>query len=392
MKLAHRVSLVQPSPTLAITAKAKAMQQAGHDIVSFGAGEPDFDTPAPICRAAKDALDAGHTRYTAVPGITPLREAIARDYARRGREVRAEEVIVSVGGKHALYNATQVLFERGDRVLVPGPYWVSYPAQISLAGAECVEVLCPGEAEFKLSAERLDQLLDDSFTGLILCSPSNPTGAVYSSEELAALGEVIAAHPKLVVFFDAMYDRLYYGGSIAPDLIASAPQIAEQVITFNGFSKTYAMTGWRLGYAIGPPPVIEAMSKLQSQSTSNATSIVQYAGLSALQLKDETIAEMRDAFRARRDLIVAGLNALPGVRCATPQGAFYAFPDFSALLQQGALKDDLALAEFLLEEARVAVVPGSAFGAPGYLRFSYATSEALIREGLGRLREALSSG
>ncbi len=388
MKLAHRISLVEPSPTLAITAKAKAMKAAGEDIISFGAGEPDFNTPELICDAAKAALDAGHTRYTPVPGVPPLREAIAKDYTRRSREVSAEQVMVSVGGKHALYNATQVLFEAGDRVLIPGPFWVSYPAQILLAGAEPVPVQCTAEQDFKLTAERLDGLLDDSITGLILCSPSNPTGSVYTAEELTAIGEVIAKYPKLVVFFDAMYDRLYYDGEIAPDLVACAPQIKDQVLTFNGFSKTYAMTGWRLGYTIGPVPVIKAMSKLQSQSTSNPTSITQYAGIAALELDDLVIEEMREVFKERRDLVVSGLNSIQGVECATPQGAFYAFPDFSSYIPTH-FEDDLALVTYLLEEAKVAVVPGSAFGAPGHARLSYATSDALIEAGVQRIKAAL---
>ena len=388
MKFARRIGLVQPSPTLAISAKAAQMQDEGDDIISFGAGEPDFNTPEPICQAAKDALDAGHTKYTAVPGIDALREAIARDYERRSRTVTSDEVIVCVGGKHALYNATQVCFEEGDRVLIPSPYWVSYPSQVLLAGAEPVFV--EPDASFKLSPEALEEALDGTITGLILCSPSNPTGAVYSSEELAALGEVLARYPKVVTFFDAMYDRLYYKGDIAPDLVASAPEIADRVITFNGFSKTYAMTGWRLGYAIAPVAVIKAMSKLQSQSTSNPTSISQYAGVAALnELDDETIASMRQIFARRRDLIVEALNAIEGVECGEPDGAFYAFPDLRSFIEQRRFEDDLALASFLLDEAKVAVVPGSAFGAPGFVRLSYATSDAIISEGVERIREAL---
>lgn len=390
MKLANRISLVQPSPTLAITSKAKSMQQQGIDIISFGAGEPDFNTPEMICDAAKAALDAGHTRYTPVPGIPPLREAIAKDYTRRGRSVSPDEVMVSVGGKHALYNATQVLFEEGDKILIPSPFWVSYPAQILLAGADYIDVPCTAEHDFKLTPERLEALLDDSITGLILCSPSNPTGSVYSKEELAELGAVIARHPQVVVFFDAMYDRLYYEGEIAPDLVASCPEIADQVLTFNGFSKTYAMTGWRLGYTIGPKKVIDAMSKLQSQSTSNPTSITQYAAVAALELDDMVIDEMKQVFKERRDLIVNALEKIPGVTCATPHGAFYAFPDFSHYIPSH-FADDMELANFLLDEAKVALVPGSAFGAPGYMRLSYATSDALIEEGVARIHKALSS-
>lgn len=388
MKFAKRISLVQPSPTLAITSKAKAMKASGIDVISFGAGEPDFNTPEVICDAAKTALDEGHTRYTAVPGITALREALAKDYKRRGRDVTAAQVMVSVGGKHALYNATQVLFEEGDRVIVPAPYWVSYPAQILLAGAEPVTVNCGIEDDFKLTAAALEAALDETITGLILCSPSNPTGAVYSAEELAAIGEVLVNYPDITIFFDAMYDRLFYGGDISPDLVATVPVLEDRVITFNGFSKTYAMTGWRLGYTVGPEAVIKAMSKLQSQSTSNPTSFVQHAAVAALGMDDMVIDEMREVFKERRDLIVSGLRAIEGVECVEPQGAFYVFPDFSSYIGEQ-FEDDLALAAHLLDEAKVALVPGSAFGAPGHMRLSYASSDAMIEEGLRRIKATL---
>jgi len=390
MKFAKRISLVQPSPTLAITAKAKAMKAAGVDVISFGAGEPDFNTPEQICDAAKQALDEGKTRYTAVAGVAELRQALADDYKRRGRDVAPEQVMVSVGGKHALFNATQVLFEEGDRVIVPAPYWVSYPAQILLAGAEPVTVTCTSETNFKLTPELLEANLDESITGLILCSPSNPTGAVYSAAELAALGEVLVKHPQVRIFFDAMYDRLFYDGDLSPDLVATVPALADQTITFNGFSKTYAMTGWRLGYTVGPVEVIKAMSKLQSQSTSNPTSFVQYAAVEALALDDMVISEMRAVFKERRDLLVDGLNSIDGVTCALPEGAFYAFPDFNAYIGER-FEDDLALAGYLLDEAKVALVPGSAFGAPGFMRLSYATSDALIEEGVARIKKALEA-
>ena len=392
MKLANRIQQVQPSPTLAISARASALQEEGVDIISFGAGEPDFNTPESVCDACKDALDTGHTGYTAAAGIAQLRQAIAHDYReRRGRDVQHQQVVVTTGGKFALYAACLSLFEPGDRVLVPAPYWVSYPAQITLAGAEPVTPLIGQDEDFKLSPQRLEQIIEeDAITGLVLCSPSNPTGAVYTTGELAALGQVIARHPQLVVFFDAMYDRLYYDGDLAPDLVTAAPQIADQVITFNGFSKTYAMTGWRMGYAIGPHDAIAAMIRLQSHSTSNPTTFAQYGALAALKLDDAIIDDMRDTFRARRDLIVAGLRDISGLRCATPQGAFYAFPDASHFIgPDGPFADDMALANHLLDEAQVAVVPGSAFGAPGHMRLSYATSEDLIEEGIARIARAL---
>ncbi len=390
-RLSQRINKVQPSPTLAISAKAKALIAQGVDIIGFAAGEPDFDTPAAIREAAKEALDNGKTRYTPASGIPELREAIALDYRRRGREIAPEEVLVSVGGKHALYNATQTLFEEGDVVIIPAPYWVSYPAQVLLAGAEPKIVSCRAENDFKLVPDELTKALDGpGVRSLILCSPSNPTGAVYSAEELAVLGDILGDYPEVVVFFDAMYDRLCYDRDIAPDPVAAAPHLAGRTLTFNGFSKTYAMTGWRLGYTIGPREVISAMSKLQSQSTSNPNSFAQYGALEALRLSDETIGSMRDTFRRRRDLMVQGLRSIDRVSCACPGGAFYVFPDFSAYCgSEGHFADDLALAGYLLEEARVAVVPGSAFGASGHLRLSYATSDEKIVAGLDRIDEAL---
>jgi len=392
MKLARRIGRVQPSPTLAIDSKAKAMKAAGVDVISFGAGEPDFNTPEPPRTAAKAALDAGRTKYIASDGLPALKEAIAADYKRRGRTVTAEQVIVSTGGKHALFNATMVLFEAGDKVVIPAPYWVSYPAQVLLADAEPVSILAGADSGFKVTPSQLEQALaDPAVKGLILCSPSNPTGAVYSAEELYAIGRVVADRPDVVVFFDAMYDRLTFDEPIAADFVAVNPDLEDRTITFNGFSKTFAMTGWRLGFAIGPVKVIKAMGKLQSQSTSNATSFAQYGALAALDLDDSVIEEMVIVFKRRRELIVNALNAIEGITCPTPGGAFYVFPDVSSFCGEGKrFADDLALADYLLENAKVAVVPGTAFGAPGYMRLSYATSDELIVEGIKRIAEGLA--
>ena len=394
MKLSDRIGRVQPSPTLAITAKAKQMKADGVDVVSFGAGEPDFDTPAPIVAAAKAALDQGKTRYTPAAGLAELRAAIAADYRdRRGRgdDCQGSSVLVSVGGKHALYNANQVLFDAGDEVIIPTPYWVSYPAMARLADATPVFVEATIENNFKMSAESLRAALQahPNTRCVVLCSPSNPSGAAYDADELRALGAVIAEFDNVVVFFDAIYDRLYYGAEIAPDFVAVNPELADRTLTFNGFSKTYCMTGWRLGYTVGPTEVIAAMAKLQSQSTSNPTSFAQYGALAALELDDQVIADMRAHFTRRRDAIVQQLEAIDGVRCATPDGAFYVFPDFNAYIGDR-FADDLALTSYLLESAHVAVVPGSAFGAPGHLRLSYATSDELIAEGVRRIAEALA--
>lgn len=396
VRLSKRIQRVAPSPTLAITARAQAMRAEGIDIISFGAGEPDFNTPAAIVEAAKNALDEGKTRYTPASGLAELRAAVAKDYARRGQDVTAAEVLITVGGKQALFNATQVLFEEGDKVIVPAPYWVSYPAQLHLAGAEPVIVETESEDNYRLAPEALREVLSGGeIRGLVLCSPSNPTGTTYTEEELRGLAEVLAEYPDVVVLFDAMYDRIYYDGDFAPDLVAVAPELKERVLTFNGFSKTYAMTGWRLGYGIGPAAVIKAMGTLQSQSTSNATSFVQYAALEALKVDEEEITRRRDAFRRRRDLIVGGLRSIDGVTCPLPSGAFYAFPDFSAYIDadrseaDGYFADDLKLTEYLLVEAKVAVVPGSAFGAPGCLRLSYALSDELIEAGVKRIKDSL---
>jgi len=391
MKHSDRIQRVEPSPTLSITAKANALEADGVDVVSFSAGEPDFDTPAPIVEAAERALEAGETRYAASQGIVALREAIAEDYARRGRDVDADQVVVTVGGKQALFNADQVLFEEGDEVVIPAPYWVSYPAQAKLAGAQPVHVACDADSDFKLDPERLDrQLRSPEARGLVLCSPSNPTGAVYGADELRAVADVLADHPDVSILFDAIYDQLYYGEGLAPNLVDLAPELADRTMTFNGFSKAYAMTGWRLGYAIGPTDTIDEMAKIQSQSTSGATTFVQHAALAAFELSRELLDDRRETFRRRRDLIVELLSALEGVECSTPGGAFYAFPDFSTHIGEGGrFEDDFELAEYLLEEAHTAVVPGSAFGAPGHLRFSYTTSDEQIERGLDRIAEAL---
>ncbi|WP_222615426.1 pyridoxal phosphate-dependent aminotransferase [Persicimonas caeni] len=389
IKLADRINRIEPSPTLAISARAKQMVADGIDVISFSAGEPDFNTPESIREAAKRAIDEGKTKYTPAAGIPQLRQAIADDYKKRGRDIEASQVVVTVGGKHALYNATQVLFGEGDKVLIPAPYWVSYPAQVTLADAEPIAVETGLDTHFKMLPEQLEKQLEDpSVKGVILCSPSNPTGSCYSKEELEALGEVLKTREDVVVFFDAIYDRLYYGGGIAPDLVATVPELEDRTITFNGFSKTYAMTGWRLGYAHGPQEIISAMAKLQSQSTSNTTAFAQWGALEALNLDDSVIDEMRDIFKRRRDLIVEGLNAIDGVECATPDGAFYVFPDFSSFIGDR-FEDDMALAGYLLDEAKVALVPGSAFGTPGYLRMSYATSDELIEKGVARIKDAL---
>ncbi len=388
--LSQRIQRVEPSPTLSITAKANALKAEGVDVIGFSAGEPDFDTPEPIARAAQEAIDAGKTRYTAASGLPQLREAIAREYDHRQRQVSKDQVVVTVGAKQALYNASQVLFDPGDKVGIPAPHWVSYPAQLHLAGATPVSIDTDMDSRFKLTAEGLREAIEsEGLKGLILCSPSNPTGATYSAGELKELAQVLADFPEVVVIFDAIYDRLFYEGELAADLVAQAPELGDRVLTVNGFSKTYAMTGWRLGYAIGPEEWIAAMGTLQSQSTSNATTFVQHGGIAALELDTSILDERREHFKRRRDLIVDGLNAIDGVTCLRPSGAFYVFPDMSEIIAAGPYDDDLDLGAALLDEAHCAVVPGTAFGAPGCLRLSYALSDEAIEEGLERIGSAL---
>jgi aspartate aminotransferase len=385
-----RIRSVEPSPTLSISSQAKAMKADGIDVLSFSAGEPDFNTPAPVREAAAEALEAGHTNYTPTPGIPELREAIAEDYARRGRSVAPENVVVTVGAKQALYNASQVLFESGDKVVLPAPHWVSYPAQVKLAEADPVSVTCPISQDFKLEPEQLDkQLSNTDVKGLVLCSPSNPTGAVYSEQELTELGEVLKKHEDVSVLFDAIYDRIFYeDADFAPDLVDLVPELENRTLTFNGFSKTYAMTGWRLGYVIAETDTADQLSKIQSHSTSGANSFAQHGAVEALKLDDSVIEDFREAFEKRRDIFVDGLRAIDGIDVNEPGGAFYVFPDFSEFIGDR-FADDMELCEHLLQEAHVASVPGSAFGTAGYLRFSYACNEETIREGLERLEQAL---
>jgi aspartate aminotransferase len=387
---------ISSSITLAIDAKAKEMKAAGVDIVGFGAGEPDFNTPQPIIDAAKLALEQGLTKYTAVGGTLALREAIAANHKHRHAvDCSAQNVIVSVGGKQVLYNLAMVLLEPGDRVLIPCPYWVSYPPQVELADGVPIILPCSEEDRFLLTPERLEAALDEHQPRmLILNSPSNPTGQAYHRHELAALCEVLRAHPTTILVWDAIYEHLVYDGFKHSEPLSIAPDLRDRIVTVNGFSKAYAMTGWRLGYGIGPKPIIDDMIKLQGHCTSNATTFVQAAGLAALALPQTSIDEMVAVFAKRRQRMLSLLADIPGLRCLPPPGAFYTFPNVQAFLgkrfQGELIEDDLQLAGVLLEKAAVAVVPGSAFGAPGFIRLSYATSMEQIEKGVQRIAEALA--
>ncbi len=385
MEISIRMKGVAPSMTLAIDAKAKKLKEEGLDILNFGAGEPDFNTPGPICEAAKKAIDEGHHKYTPVPGTVELRKAICQ-YLEKEYKVKYEpgEIVASCGAKHSLYNVFMAVINPGDEVLIPSPFWVSYPEQVKLAGGVPVYVECPESDEFKLTAAFLQSKITPKTKALVLNSPSNPTGAVVGRKAMEGIAELVLKH-KLIVISDEIYSKLVYGEEHVcfPSL---SKEIAAQTILINGMSKAFAMTGWRLGYAAGPANIMKAVGDLQGQSTSNPTSIVQKAGVAALALPDSEIQKMVEVFRKRRDMIVDGLNAIPGIRCLKPAGAFYVFPNIKGLLKPGRATS-MELSEFLLDKAKVALTPGIAFGAEGYMRMSYATSEKAILEGLKRIRE-----
>ena len=391
LQLSNRVQAVKPSPTLAVTARAAEMRAAGHDIIGLGAGEPDFDTPEHIKQAAKDALDKGHTGYTAVDGIPALKQAIADKLARdNGLEYTAKQVLVSSGGKHSIFNLLQALINPGDEVIIPAPYWVSYPDMVLLAEGKPVIVEAGIEQQFKITADQLEAAITDKTRLFFMNSPSNPTGVNYTETELAALGAVLAKHPQIVVATDDMYEHILWEGAPFKNILNATPELYERTIVLNGVSKAYAMTGWRIGYAAGPEKLIGAMKKIQSQSTSNPTSISQYGALEALTGDQSFIAGMLEQFKKRHDFVFESLLKIEGVACTPAQGTFYIFPDFRKVIERLGMKSDIELSEFLIEKAGVALVPGSAFGADGYARISFATSMENLEKAMQRLQDALN--
>jgi len=387
VKISRRAALISPSPTLAIDAKAKALKAQGVEVINFSAGEPDFDTPQHIKAAAVQALEEGFTRYTPVAGIPELRREVARYFSLRGLSYSPEEIVVSCGAKQSLYNALQVLLEEGEEAVLISPYWVSYHEQVKLAGGRPVVVHTDSAEGFKVTPEALEAALTPRTRAVILNSPCNPTGAVYTRQELEALAE-LARERDIWVISDEIYSALLYDG-LEHVSIASFPGMKERSIVVDGASKTYAMTGWRIGFAAAPLPIAQAMISIQSHSTSNPNSIAQKAVLAALRGSQEPVEKMRLEFDRRRLMMLEGLRAIPGIKCHRPGGAFYLFPDVGELLGKRfkgrVLSSSLEMAEVLLEEFRVAVVPGEAFGAPGYLRLSYATSRDQIEKGLKAL-------
>lgn len=393
MRLAARTAAFTPSPTLAITARAKRMRAEGIDVLNFAAGEPDFDTPEHIKAAAVQALKEGFTKYTATAGIDELKDAVCVKLKRdNGVEYRRENVIISCGAKHTLYNLCMVLFQGGDEVLLPAPYWVSYPEQIRMAGAVPVFIGTAEADGFRIRAEQLQAACTERTAGLILNSPCNPTGAVLSKKDLEAIAAFVVARD-LTVISDETYEALTYDGREAVSIAALGEEVKRRTILVNSLSKAYAMTGWRIGYAAGPAEVVRAMDTFQSQVTSNPTSIAQRAAVAALTGPQDCVRAMRAAFAERRDAIVAALNGVPGVSCVLPGGAFYAFPNVAGCLRRRAgdrvLRTSADLAEYLLDGANVAVVPGAEFGSDTHLRLSYATSTENILEGVRRMGAAL---
>ena len=392
LTLANRVQRVKPSPTLAVTARVAELRAAGKDIIGLGAGEPDFDTPDHIKKAAIKAIKDGFTRYTAVDGMPSLKQAIIAKFKQdNGLDYTPEQILVSCGGKQSFYNLAQALLNPGDEVIIPAPYWVSYPDMVRLADGEPVIIRAGVETNFKITPEQLDAAITPKTRIFVINSPSNPTGVAYSKAELAALGEVLKHCPQVLIATDDMYEHILWSEEPFSNILNACPELYERTIVLNGVSKVYAMTGWRIGYAGGPADLIKAMKKVQSQSTSNPASISQVAAQEALEGDQSCIQPMIKAFKERHDYVVSALNKIDGVTCLPADGTFYVFPHVQEVIDRlDGVNDDVELAEHLLDEAGVALVPGSAFGAPGYVRISFATSMEILNDALTRLANALT--
>jgi aspartate aminotransferase len=393
MKFAKRIGNIKPSATLTITAKANALRAEGKDVIGFGAGEPDFDTPLHIKKAAIDAIEKGFTKYTPVGGIDELKDAIINKFALdNGLNYERSEIVVSCGAKHSLYNIAQVLFDREDEVIIPAPYWVSYPDIVLLADATPVVLDTEGKNSFKITAQQLEGAITGKTKALILNSPSNPTGAAYSFQELEELASVLSGK-EIVIISDDIYEKIIYDDYSFSNIAYISSEMREKTIVVNGASKAYAMTGWRIGYAAGSEEIISQVAKIQSQSTSNPTSISQKAAVEAIGGDQEATLRMVEEFKKRRDHIVTSLNAISGITCLKPEGAFYVFPDVSSVYgrsyEGGRVDDSTTLAAYLLDEANVAVVPGVAFGNDKHVRLSYATSMENIEKGIDRIKKAV---
>ena len=390
LAVSQRCQRVKPSPTMAVTAKAAELRAQGRDVIDLGAGEPDFDTPEHIKAAGIAAIREGKTKYTAVEGTAALKNAIIEKFKRDNHlSYGPDQILVSCGAKQTCYNVCGAVLNPGDEAIVPAPYWVSYPDMIKLADADPVIVAAMMDDGFKITPRLLEAAITPKTRLVFLNSPSNPTGAAYTRTELQALGAVLEKHPDIVIAADDMYEHIYWANEPFVSIAEVCPALYDRTVTINGVSKAYAMTGWRIGYAGGPKSIIAAMKKIQSQSTSNPCSISQAASVAALTGDQSCVHEMTKAFKQRHDYVVAALNKIPGFSCLPSAGTFYAFPNVGDAIRAKGLKDDLALSELLLNDGDVAVVPGSAFGAPGYLRLSFACSLETLQEAIRRITRVI---
>ena len=391
-QLSDRVNSIQPSPTLAVTQKANELKQQGHDVIGLGVGEPDFDTPQFIKDAAIKAINEGYTKYTAVDGIAELKDAIITKFERDNQlHYQADEIIVSAGGKHSIFNLLSAWLNPGDDVIIPAPFWVSYPDMTKLVGANPIIVSAGIDQRFKITADQLRAAITPATRLMFINSPSNPSGTAYNAEELKALAAVLRDFPQVLIATDDMYEHILWPENDFFNLAMVAPDLRDRIVILSGVSKAYAMTGWRIGYAAGPKPIIAAMKKIQSQSTSNPTSISQYAATAALSGDQSCITDMITEFKQRHDYLVDALNAIDGIECVAGDGTFYAFAHIEGLMQKAGVSTDVALCEKLLTEAKVALVPGSAFGADGYCRLSFATSLDVLQKAVKRIAEFAAS-
>ncbi len=392
--LSDRVNAIKPSPTLAVTSLANQLRAQGRDVIGLGAGEPDFDTPEHIKQAAIQAINNGQTKYTAVDGTAELKQAIIDKFARdNGFNYQPDQVLVSCGGKQSFYNLCQALLNKGDEVIIPAPYWVSYPDMVILADGQPVIIETGLADQFKITADALKQSITARTRMLVINSPSNPTGVAYSRAELAAIGEVLLEHPEILVVTDDMYEHIIWNDEGFVNILNACPDLGERCMVLNGVSKAYSMTGWRIGYAAGNADIIKAMKKIQSQSTSNPTSISQAASVEALNGDQTCIQTMLKAFKERHDYVVETLNSIPHIECMPSDGTFYSFPNIQSFIDsRDAIHNDVDAANLLLEQAGVAVVPGSAFGAEGYMHLSFATSMQNLENALQRIREVFAAG
>jgi aspartate aminotransferase len=393
LSVSRRVQRVKPSPTLAVTARAARLKAEGKDVIGLGAGEPDFDTPAHIQQAGIDAIKSGFTRYTNVDGINELKDAIVDKFQRdNGIKYDRSQILVSSGAKQTIYNLCMAVLDNGDEAVIPAPYWVSYPDMVMLADGLPVMPFAGYAQGYKITPRQLAAAMTPKTRLVLLNSPCNPTGAAYTRAELRALGEVLLEFPRVIIGTDDMYEKIYWSSEPFCSLLTAVPELYNRTITINGVSKAYAMTGWRIGYCGGPKEIITAMSTIQGQSTSNASSISQRAAVAALNGDQECVAKMNEAFKARHDFVVHALNTLPGISCLPGAGTFYAFADVSRAIAGLGCRDDNEFAELLLNEGGVAVVPGSGFGAPGHIRISFACSMQTLEKAIERMSRVLEVG